>query len=77
MTRNCAAGNISGGWTVARLTECDVCGNLAALETVRPIYEGGQLSAQRRSAAIIGLEEDICCPSCGPRTQILSENADA
>jgi hypothetical protein len=62
---------------VSRLTECDVCGSLAALETVRPIYEGGQLSAQGRSAAIMSMEEDICCPSCGLRTQIIRENANA
>jgi hypothetical protein len=54
-----------------------VCGILAELESARPIYEGGQFTAQGRSAAIIGTEEDICCPSCGPRTQIVSESANA
>jgi hypothetical protein len=73
----CGWEHVGEAGTVARLTECDVCGGLAALETVRPIYEGGQLSAQSRAAAIIGMEEDICCPSCGRRTQIIRENANA
>ena len=61
---------------IARLTECDVCGALASLETTRPIYADGQLTPGRRLGKISGVEEDIECPTCGARTQIVKPEED-
>ncbi|HEX6962236.1 MAG TPA: hypothetical protein VF175_10245 [Lacipirellula sp.] len=55
---------------MSRLVECDVCGALSPLQTVRPIYDDGQISNMRDSAELMGVEQDIDCPSCGLRTQI-------
>lgn len=55
---------------MARLVECDVCGALSPLQTVRPIYDDGQISNMRDSAELMGVEQDIDCPTCGLRTQI-------
>lgn len=51
---------------MARLVECNRCGRLAVIQTVRPIYEDSETVA---SAQIIGVEQDIDCPDCGVQTQ--------
>jgi hypothetical protein len=55
------------------LAECDHCGGLAALQQLRPYY-GERSEADR--PAIVGLEEEIFCPTCGYRTQAIGEIAD-
>jgi len=57
---------------MSRLTECDICGGLASLAAERPIYDDGLLTPNRRSAQITAYEEDVDCPKCGPRTQVVS-----
>ena len=58
---------------MSRLVECEVCGSLSSLEFVQPVYDDGRLAPNRRSAEIIGLEQDINCPACGPRMQMAAE----
>jgi hypothetical protein len=56
---------------MSRLVECDLCGALSKLETIRPVYDDGQITNMRDSAELMGVEQDIECPSCGLRTQVI------
>jgi DNA-directed RNA polymerase subunit RPC12/RpoP len=56
---------------MSRLVECDLCGSLSNLKAVRPIYDDGQISNMRDSAELMGVEQDIECPKCGYRTQVM------
>ncbi|HEX6962517.1 MAG TPA: hypothetical protein VF175_11665 [Lacipirellula sp.] len=61
---------------MARLTECDRCGSLATLETVRELYGEGPSSASDKVNQTLTIEEDIVCPVCGLRTQVLDSSED-
>jgi hypothetical protein len=60
---------------MAKLTECDRCGSLATLETVRELYGDGQESPIGATECLT-IEEDIVCPVCGLRTQIIDPTED-
>jgi hypothetical protein len=60
---------------MARLVDCGECGALSCLESIRPVYHDGAVATRRRSAQIVGIEQDIDCPECGRRTQIIVDAA--
>jgi hypothetical protein len=65
---------VENGATIGyRLTECDVCGELAYVQDARAFFLDPSEPGQPGMA---GHAEDIRCPSCGRRTQIVGKVID-